>query len=101
VRDGWQERTKVWGVTALVAFSFLALSVAALYRLDLSNRVDRELCEQTVENREAIRATWNTARGIFLARSENDTEINALFDQVLEPIPPLECVDNKPVPKEG
>jgi hypothetical protein len=72
-----------------------------VYVVRQSSEVDRRLCQQTVQNRDAVRATWNAARMIFLARSENDEEINSLFDEVLAPIPPLECVDNKPVPKEG
>jgi hypothetical protein len=101
VRDGWQDRVRIWGIAALAAVSFVALTVAALYRTDLSSRVDRELCKQTIENRDAIRATWNTAREVFIARGASEEQINALFDEVLRPIPPLTCVDNKPVPKEG
>ena len=82
-----------------VSFAFLLLGMAGIYTVRQQNLVNRKLCQQTVDNRIATRLTWNSARNLILANQTNQIQIartNAFFDSVLENIPPLVCVDNKP-----
>lgn len=67
----------------------------------IQERTDNKLCQSNVENRAAIRSTWLAAQQLILPTSENPEAIRAFFGSVLKPIPPLRCVDNQPVPKEG
>lgn len=91
-------------VAAAAIVSLIALTGGVTYAIFDQRDTDRALCEQTVENRQAIRSTWNAARD-FINSSQPDEEVrtqtNLFFDAVLRPIPPLECVGNQPVPKEG
>jgi hypothetical protein len=93
------------GVSAAVFACSLALfALAAIYTLRQQENINVRLCEGTVENREAVRETWNAARVLILRRQTDGKErtlTNEFFDGVLRPIPPLECVDNKPIPKGG
>lgn len=96
-------RAASWGpyLAALaVALSFTLLLLSGLYTFTQQRSVNRKLCLQTVENREGQRLTWNAARDLILSTSQNADGINKFFDAILETIPPLECIDNKPVVKE-
>lgn len=79
----------------LAACGFVATLGAGLL---IQERTDSKLCESNVENRAAIRSTWLAAQQLILPASDNPEAIRMFFDSVLEPIPPLECVGNKPVP---
>lgn len=94
------ERYGPWLATAAVALSFILFALAGLYTVVQQNYVDERLCESAVENREAVRSTWNAARELILPTAQDKEAINKFFDGVLRPIPALECVNNQPVPKE-
>lgn len=88
----------------MLCSGFFLFFLAGLYTIRQQDHVNRRLCIQTVENRDAIRSTWNAARD-FILIGQSDQEVrertNAFFSAVLEPIPELKCVGNRPVPKEG
>lgn len=95
-----------WG-PYLAAFAamigMLLFILAVVYTFEQQNRVDNRLCIQTVENRDAVRITWDSARTLILARQNDPQSIkdtNMFFDAILQTIPPLECIDNKPAVKE-
>lgn len=93
-------RTRSLGpiVAAVVVFLSLTMAAGALvYSFGQQRNLDQALCQQTVDNRMGNRVTWNAARNLILRTSENPDGINEFFDAILETIPPLECVDNKPV----
>lgn len=80
---------------------FLTVAVVTFYH---QQKVNLELCENVVENRVADRVQWITFRNLILPTletSEQKQSLDVLIEGVLRPIPNLECVDNKPVPKEG
>lgn len=87
-------------VGALLGILLFGFAIA--YVFARQQWVDRRLCAQTVENRAAIRATWSSAR-VLVLRSQTDPQLvertNQFFDSVLRPIPPLECRDNRPLPR--
>lgn len=88
---------------AACIISLAAISGGMGYAIYDQRETNSVLCKQTVENRQAIRDTWNAARELILqGQSEgmSRANTNAFFDAVLRPIPPLECVGNQPVPKE-
>lgn len=89
---------------AAAIVALIALTGGVSYAVFDQRETDRALCGQTVENRKAIRATWNAARR-FINKSQPDPALrkqnNLFFDAVLHPIPLLECVDNQPVRKGG
>jgi hypothetical protein len=83
-----------------VALSFVLLILAGMYTFRQQEHVNRQLCKQTVENRGATRQTWNAARDLILqAQTEPDrrSATNEFFNGILAQIPPLVCVNNKPV----
>lgn len=88
---------------AAAIFALIALMGGVGYAVYDQRETNLSLCQQTVENRKAIRVTWATARD-FLVTGTTDPEARArtqaLFNAVLRPIPPLECVNSQPVPKE-
>lgn len=97
------ERYGPWLAAVAVSIGFILLILSGIYMVRQQRQVDHKLCQQTVSNREATRATWDAARGLIL-RGQPSTEqrdaTNRFFDSILETIPPLECVDNKPAVKE-
>jgi hypothetical protein len=90
---------------AVAAFLGLFLfALAGIYTFRQQDHVNASLCQNVVENREADRIQWLTLRQLILPTLESEEARNAttrLIDGVLRPIPSLECVDNKPIPKEG
>ena len=105
------ERVGPFVAAAVFAAAFIAIIVLALLNVSHSRSVDRKLCGISIENRMSTRAAFEAVRDAFLnnipeneppaERAESEARINAFIDRVLRPIPPLECVDNQPVPKEG
>lgn len=87
--------------TAAVLIAMVGFVVTLGVGLFLQERTDERLCRVNVANREAIRSTWLAARELILPTADDPEALNAFFTGVLKPIPPLECVDNQPVPKEG
>lgn len=85
----------------LVLAAMLLLVGSAVYNIDQQRSVDRKICESTVDNRDALRTVFETSRDIFKEDSENPALVDAIFERILAPIPPLACVGNQPVPKEG
>ena len=91
--------------------SVLLLILAGVYTFRQQDHVDERLCEITLENRDSLRAAFEGVRTAFLnnipenesptERAESEARVNAFIDRILQPIPPLACVDNQPVPKEG
>lgn len=98
------ERFGPWMAAISVAMAFVIFALAGLYSFQQQNHVSARLCEANVINRRAIRVTWKAAEE-FILIGESDPEARRaareFFAAVLRPIPPLECVDNQPVPKEG
>lgn len=83
------------GAVLLAMLGFVSAAGVVLF---IQERTDEQLCLSNVQNRAAIRSTWNAARELLLTTSDDKESVNLFFDSVLEPIPPLACVDNKPVP---
>lgn len=99
-------RVNRWGpyvATFAAITGMLLFALAVVYTFQQQSHVNKQLCIQTVENREAHRVTWDAARSLILASQTDPGAIdrtNEFFDAILETIPPLECIDNKPVVKE-
>lgn len=99
------QRAENWGpyVAALVAtMGFMLFALAGLYTFRQQQHVNAQLCQQTVDNRAATRETWNAARLLVNKGRDQESQkrTNDFFDAVLRAIPPLKCIDNKPV-EEG
>lgn len=98
-----RSRVEYWGpylAGAAVAISFFLLLLAGAYTFRQQGHVNRQLCQQTIDNREAIRRTWDAARVIVLkgqTTQEGQTRTNDFFNAILMSIPPLTCVDNRPL----
>ena len=103
-----------WGpVLASIVFAaaFLGATVVLVVFIHDQQNVDEKLCQVTVTNRASTRSAFESVRTAFLnnipeneppaERAESEARINAFIDRVLRPIPPLECVNNQPIPKEG
>jgi len=102
VTRGWVQKAGPWAVAGTFAISFLVLVLAGIYSVERQRAIDRKICTVTVENRAATRRTWIAAQTFIMAQNAGDTEANVrtreFFQAVLSSIPPLECVDRKPVP---
>lgn len=96
----YAERYGPYLAAGCVMLSLLVLGWTSVNDNHHQQQVDRELCEGTVANRDAIRAAFTNARLVSLDHTEDPEAVNNIFAAILQPIPPLECVDNKPVPKE-
>ena len=94
------ERWGPWIAALAVTSAFLLFGLAGLYTFNQQNHVNARLCEGTVTNREALRAAFFSAQTAILQDTDNPALINRVFQAILQPIPPLECVNSKPVPKE-
>lgn len=104
------ERFGPWLAAIGVGLAFVLFLGGGIYSVHHQRSVDQELCEITVENRDSTRSSWMAVRDVLLRTIEesDDSEAekaqdrirtNAFVDEVLRPIPPLECVNNQPVPK--
>jgi hypothetical protein len=94
------DRIGPWAAAFLLASAFLLFALAGIYTVRQQNLVNDKLCEQTVENRAATRSTWLAAQTAFLRAAtseESRRRIEEFFHVVLITIPPLECVNRKPV----
>lgn len=85
-------------IASVVALILLLL--AGLYTFRQQSIVNQRLCEINVENRAALRATWEAVRVQFKETSDNPEAVDRFVDAILRPIPELQCVDNRPLPKE-
>lgn len=89
-------------LASLAVFVSLVLVVGAFVVWGVQQKhVDEAICESIVSNRDATRGIWEGAKALSIAGAssrEQRAEISAFFDTLLEPYPPLECVDNSPVP---
>lgn len=98
-----RSRVELWGpylAGAAVAVSFLLLLLAGLYTFRQQERVNRQLCQQTVDNRNATRKTWEAAGGLVLRTQQTEEgriATSRFFDEILRSIPALTCRGNKPV----
>lgn len=103
------ERYGPWLAAIGVGLAFILFLGGGIYSVHHQRGVDQKLCEITVENRDSTRSSWNAVRAVLLRNIEQseDSEAekakdrirtNAFVDEVLRPIPPLECVNNQPVP---
>lgn len=82
-----------------MAISFFILILAGLYSVRQNEQVQHALCQQTIDNRQGNRLTWNAARTLLLRNAsspESVRETNAFFDGILAVIPPLKCINNRP-----
>lgn len=85
----------------MAAFGVLFLFLAIAYTFHHQEAVDRRVCVSIVENRQADRAQWLAVQVELLRNGMPDEAVRALINAALRPIPPLECRNNKPVPKGG
>ena len=98
-----RSRAEYWGpylAAAAVGLSFVLLALAGIYTFRQQEHVNHQLCQQTVDNRNATRQTWDAARGLLLGGQptlEQRIATNKFFDGILQEIPALTCRDNKPV----
>lgn len=89
-------------LAALAALlGILLFGLAVVYSLQRQGAVDEELCLQTAANRAATRGIWEGARRLTLKDVTDPVqraELEAFFDELLEPFPPIVCRDSEPVP---
>lgn len=96
-------RAEYWGPYAAgmaLAIAFVVFALAGIYSFRQQDHINKQLCQQTVDNREATRHTWDAARGIVLRGQpslEQRIATNEFFDAILREVPRLTCRDNKPV----
>lgn len=103
------QRFERWGpylAAVSVGVAMTVLMLAFLYSFRQQEYINRQLCQQTVDNRDGNRRTWNAARKFIVSGDgptdeERDRSTNEFFDAVLLTIPPLRCVGNRPVVFEG
>lgn len=97
------ERLAPWGAALSVGFAIFLFGLSIVYTFNHQNHTNARICQSAVDNREGLRDTWNAARTLLLATQTpaQRERTDEFFDGVLRPIPPLECVNNRPVPKEG
>jgi hypothetical protein len=90
-----------WVAVVLVMCSAVFFLVSSFYAYNQQRRVNSALCRNVVENRGADRIQWITFRNILLPSipEAERPQLRDLVDAVLEPIPALHCVNNKPVKK--
>jgi hypothetical protein len=72
----------------------LLFGLAITYTFRQQQSVDRRICQQTVENRDAARGIWEGARRLSLRDVTDDRqreELDAFFEEILRPYPALEC----------
>lgn len=101
---GRVERWGPWLAALSVSLAFILFILAGIYTVHHQDHVNKQLCMQTLDNRKATRTTWDAARNLILRNQKDPKQIaatNKFFDAILETIPPLECIDNKPVVKEA
>lgn len=83
------------GVVAAVVFLLATVSVLRAHR-----ETNEKICRSAVENRAAVRLTWDAARDLVLGGVTDDARIertNEFFNAVLKQVPPLECEGTEPV----
>ena len=101
-----RHRPENWGpyvAGMAVALSFIMLVASGVYSFHHQRHVNHQLCMQTVDNRRGLRVTWEAARDLVLRGQTTPQQVertDKFFNAILETIPPLECIDNKPVVKE-
>ncbi len=96
-------RAGPWFAAAAFILGIFLMASAGAYTIRQQNHINHKLCQQTIDNRDGIRSTW-LAAGTLVLRTvprEQREQTRAFFREILRPIPPLQCVDNKPIPKEG
>ena len=95
-----------WEVVA----AFVLLTATFVFSIALVNRESKNrtnaICETSVDNRNSIRLTVQSAKTVALAagNEQPDPDVtartNAFFDAILSQIPPLTCVEGKPIEEE-
>lgn len=83
-----------------VLLAVILFALAGIYTFRQQEHVDARLCQSAVSTRAGLRSTWLAARSLVLETQSSPTEAAqtvAFFDAILATIPPLMCVDNKPV----
>lgn len=85
----------------VIAYLLLAaVLVFGIARMELLNREhQQDICDSAVSGRNDNRAVWERVRTYLLTQTppDRDAGVNALVDDVLMAIKPLECVDRRPV----
>lgn len=95
----------IWGPLAMAALAACTFAAGAIFLVLLihhEHEIDRKLCQSAVNNRVAVRVTWLAAEHLVITPNttvERQERLNAFFNAVLKPIPPLECINNNPVPR--
>jgi len=93
-----------WALAGAYVVGVILLLGAMVYTFAQQEHVNQELCASTVANREADRVQWITLGRLIeptIDTEEGRERMRALIAGVLRPIPPLECIDDKPIPREG
>jgi hypothetical protein len=85
---------------ALLVLGFAGLIVGGLWAIDQSHSTADRFCQSSVENRKGLRTTWLAAQEYILKgqpKEQARVKTKEFFAEVLKEIPPLECVDRKPM----
>lgn len=93
-----------WLAGLAVALSLILFALAGVYTFRQQEHVNDRLCQGTVANRAAVRATWEAARKVVLEGQETKAQkqaSNRFFNRILDAIPPLYCANANPRPIEG
>lgn len=94
------ERFGPVAAAASLALSFVIFALAGVYTVRQQNDVNSKLCQSTVNNRSELRRTWLAAERFIIQgqpTEEARERTRLFFREVLNEIPPIECVDRKPV----
>jgi hypothetical protein len=94
------ERFGPFAAATSLAISFLVFGLAGVYTVRQQNEVNGKLCQSTVANRSELRRSWLAAERFIIQgqpTEEARERTRLFFREVLNEIPPIECVDRKPV----
>lgn len=88
-----------WVAVSVFLVGLICIATATLIALNYQKRTAEKICRSAVDNRAAVRITWDAARDLVLAGVTDDTRIertNAFFNAVLMKVPPLRCEGGTP-----
>lgn len=97
------ERFGPFAAATSLAISFIVFGLAGLYSVRQQHKVNEKICQSSAENRRAIRSTWLAAERFIIQgqpTEEARERTRLFFREVLNEIPPLQCVDSEPVSRE-
>ena len=93
-------RRKNWAIAAVIIIASGALLAGGVYAVIDGDRTNAQLCRTQAENRALLRQLLSTSRRIAIENSftiEQADRIRENYARLFAVIPPLRCVDGKPV----